>query len=720
MEKKKISTALMALLLIVPIVGIAFKTSPAFSAQALPREETLYVDIDGGRVGDPTNWNWLLPTGMLQQGYQQLIMEQMAYVNLETGEYIPWLSIGYEYNLDFTKFTITLRSDVTWSDGESFTADDVVFTYNTVLNNVPTVRWSSEANRTIESVTKVDDYTVEISLKKANPRFHLERLSGSARFTQGLFVLPKHIWEGKDVLTYKFDPPVGTGPYKVVSSSETTFVYERRDDWWATEAFGIRPGPKYVVYVWYGPEETRAMRAAIHELDSMADINPGTLETLMEKNPFMRAWYAELPYLWLDPCPRYLSLNWERYPTNITEVRKAISYMVDREEIVRVGQQNSTFPSWGTLPFYGAMDPYFAAIEDLIDEYDWLTTQNLTKSEEILTGLGWTKGGDDIWVTDKGTRFEMAIDVAGSWVEHREQSIVVQQQLRAGGIDVSLNIMELNPWTPLWRGEYDATIYPGCPGDTDPYFTLHQWGTQYYVPAGTSTGAHNLNVERYRNPEYDAIMDEWALTPTSNQQKCIELFREAMDIWFTDLIGGVPLVQARKIIPFDYFYWIGWPNADNPWCHPPNWWAIFARVLTGYQSPETGEWVGGIRPRETDYTTVYFTNDTRKFRGIDLTWYGPFEAGAAARLLVDDAEFWIAKNYASYTPAFPGIPELTAFAEALSALVTNIGNLTTNMESLLSSVQSISNTVTYLAVGIVVEAVVVIVLAIALLRRKPE
>ena len=61
------------------------------------------------------------------------------------------------------------------------------------------------------------------------------------------------------------------------------------------------------------------------------------------------------------------------------------------------------------------------------------------------------------------------------------------------------------------------------------------------------------------------------------------------------------------------------------------------------------EWVDGIKPKTIDYATVYFTADVKKFRGIDLSWYGPFEHGDAARTPADDAKFWIAKGYASYS-----------------------------------------------------------------------
>ncbi len=56
----------------------------------------------------------------------------------------------------------------------------------------------------------------------------------------------------------------------------------------------------------------------------------------------------------------------------------------------------------------------------------------------------------------------------------------------------------------------------------------------------------------------------------------------------------IPIVQAPALVPFNSTYWTGWPTADDPWNMPVSWWATFNLVINGYESPTTGEWVGGI------------------------------------------------------------------------------------------------------------------------------
>jgi peptide/nickel transport system substrate-binding protein len=715
-NKHIVIAAATALLILVSLSQVLASRTLA-APQLPPREKILIVDIDAGRVADPTNWNWMVPGTRRDQGYHQLILEKLFYINFETGEVIPWLAESYEYKDNYTKFIIHLRKGVAWSDGAPFTADDIVFTYETMLKYAPQLAYSSDVKEWVKSVRKIDDYTVEVTLTKPNPRFHLLAIAFTQGVWGGMEVLPKHVWEGKDPLTFKFYPPIGTGPYVLVEASETRFVYKRRDDWWATKVFGIRPAPEYVIYVWYGPEETRVMRMARHELDSICDITPGAFLSLKEKNPYVVAWYADVPYAWLDPCPRYISIPWTRYPWNIPEVRRALSYLVNREELIKIAYEYSSIPSWGLYPFYGGLKPYFDAIKDLLEKYDWVIKYDPKKAEEIFKSLGFKKGPDGVWVTPNGTRLALTIIAPSPWIEILRNAVVVANQWKAAGIDVVVKTLEAAPFfDAIYRGQYEAASYWHCPpGPSEAYLITSTLHSRYVVPVAVEAAPH-LNVERYRNPELDKILDEWAMTPPENIEKCKELFRKAMEIWLRDLPQGIPLSQARKLIPFDTYYWVGWPTADNPWIHPCNWWASFLLVITGYRSPRTGEWVGGIRPAKIDYTTIYFTKDTSRFRGIDLTWYGPYKAGEAARIPVDDAEFWIRQGYASYTPpiAAPAIPpELSA---ALSKLESGVSDLQSRVTAIESSIRALATTTT-LAAALAAIATILVLVELAILIR---
>ncbi len=107
---------------------------PSTGLGDLPRNETLIADILTGRVGTPTNFNDWVGWKWRDRGMQNLANEPLWSVDFATGEIINGLADGDPvYNDDFTQVTFPLRQGVTWSDGEPFTAADVVFTVETFM-----------------------------------------------------------------------------------------------------------------------------------------------------------------------------------------------------------------------------------------------------------------------------------------------------------------------------------------------------------------------------------------------------------------------------------------------------------------------------------------------------------------------------------------------------------------------------------------------------------
>ena len=178
------------------------------SYAAADRRKTVIFDIDGGRVLDPYLWNMYLPGWRGDHGFHQAIVEPLFILNYQTGKIDPWLGESMTANATNDVWTLKLRKGVTWSDGVAFTADDVVFTIQMLLDNAPSLTWSAGLKEWIKSVKKVDDLTVEFTLNKPNPRFQLDNFS--VRIWGGPSIVPKHIWEGKDPLTFKnYDPAKG-------------------------------------------------------------------------------------------------------------------------------------------------------------------------------------------------------------------------------------------------------------------------------------------------------------------------------------------------------------------------------------------------------------------------------------------------------------------------------------------------------------------------------
>jgi peptide/nickel transport system substrate-binding protein len=538
---------------------------PSGKAQEeVSREETFKIAI-GGRIADPSNLNIYSP----------------SVSRSDTG----WLAESYEYNADFTALTVKLRDGVTWSDGEPFTPDDVVFTYDLLRAN-PAMTWAESANTFVESVEKVDALTVQFNLKEANPRFHLNREAFPAvGIWGGITILPKHIWEGEaDPLAFKSSDPIGTGPYRLKDASQTALTYERRDDWWGTKVFEETPAPKEIQFLYVGPETNIALSLTSNEIDvaPIGVLSAGSFLEAASRNDKIRAWSTDEPYAWSDPCPRALMIQNATPPLDNPDVRWAISYLIDRQAIVDLAYEGTTTPAWGIWPEYEANQPYFDAISDLRSEYP-TDSYDPDKGAQLLEQAGVDPG-------DITLKYLVNADSA----EETKVSTVLADQLSAAGFNVEVQPLSggvLND--AILVGDYDIKMHSFCPGFIPE--NLELFHSHNYVPLGESAPWYERNSFRYKNPALDTIIDQMYQLPADDTEKLTPLYHDAMAIWFKDL-PVVPLTQAPALVPFNSTYWTGWPTAEDPWNMPVSWWATFNLVVNGYPDPETGEWVGGIKP----------------------------------------------------------------------------------------------------------------------------
>jgi len=188
------------------------------------------------------------------------------------------------------------------------------------------------------------------------------------------------------------------------------------------------------------------------------------------------------------------------------------------------------------------------------------------------------------------------------------------------------------------------------------------------------------------------------------------LVDQALEIWYQEL-PAVPLDSQPALIGFDTYYWQNWPSDMNPYMQLYYQCASFRFIL--FQ----------LKPSKIDYGIAYFTDDMPKFRGIDLVWYGPFEAGDAARVPTSDIEFLVRKGSASFTPIIgppTGIEELTSRVEDLSSAVSDLSE---GVEAIGTNVAAMSGTITMLTTAVAIEAVIivlVVIMAFVLVRRRAE
>jgi len=436
---------------------------------------------------------------------------------------------------------------------------------------------------------------VRFNLTAPNPRIHENREAFPAvGIWGGITILPKHVWEGKDPLEFKNNPPVTTGPYKLANATETAITWQRNDDWWGTSVFGVTPPAKLINFQYVGPETQTALALSSNAIDApfIGILSLGTFKQVSGQNPNVLAWQQDAPYAWLDPCPRALMVQNARPPWDKKEARWALSRMIDRQAIVNLAYEGTTVPAWGIWPLYEGLQPYFDRVKDLRDKYQ-VELFDPAQAEQQLATAGVTKSGDT-WTTAAGGPLKVTYLVNGDSNEEMKVSQVLADQLRTAGLEVELQPLSGAPLNEaILRGDYDIKLHSFCPGDI--FDNLELFHSKFFVPLGENAPWYERNSFRYKNTDLDAIIDKMQATPPEQVDQLTQLYHDAMAIWLEDL-PVVPITQAPALVPFNTTYWTGWPSAENPWNMPVSWWATFNLVLNGYPSPKDGTWVGGIKP----------------------------------------------------------------------------------------------------------------------------
>lgn len=574
-----------ALVLSLLVVGLIAVFGITTLAQDVPREDTVIFDIDGpaGAIAAFDNFNWMLPDNRRNAGLHQSVTEPLFILNYETGEIMPWLAESMESNDGLDVWTLNLREGAEWADGEAFNADDVVFTIELLLNDdTQSLSEAGNAQQWIESVEKVDDYTVQFNLTNPNPRFQLDFFS--VRIWGGINMMPEHVWADKDPFTFKnFDLeagyPLGTGPYRLVAANETEFVYDRNDDWWGakTGVFDL-PEPQRLIWTVTGNDQIRTTLAASDELDSIMDITLGAFEAMQAQNPNIQAWEDGMPYVWLDPCPRQMSLQTQTAPWDDPEMRWMLNNVIDREEIIEIAYEGVTIPSRTMFVEYGGMFPFIDAIEEAGMAFS--TTADLEAAEATLVEKGYERGGDGLWQKD-GEVLSLEIQVHEGFVEKRRITADLVEQFQRFGINASAAIIAGATWEDnKVFGNYEATTdWDACGSINEPWATLQRYTNNWWVPIGErSPGTHNhVRWDGANNDAYSEIVAEIGSLPLGSPE-IVDMVVEAYGYFYEDL-PFIPLNQATKLVPFNTTYWTNWPTAENNYNHPATWWQSTHQII---------------------------------------------------------------------------------------------------------------------------------------------
>ncbi len=586
-----------------------------------PRPETLIVRQLTGRVGTPDNFNQWVGWKWQDRGIQNLADEPLWSVDFATGNIINGVADGdAQYSEDFTTVTIPLREGVAWSDGVPFTAADVVYTVETLIAYEGFNAHSYFVDN-VESVTAVDDYTVQFVLKQPNSRFHTTFLDrwGCTRF------FPKHIFETQDdPVLFTFNPYVGCGPYKLHSFDPQGgwTAWEKREDWDKSPT-GImygEPQPTYIIFQYFADEGSQILSQLTHQLD-VAELSADGLKALLAQSESSRAYQPTFPFVVNnDPAITGINFNTARAPFDNVDVRWALTLAIDIVEYTSIAVDSSGTVSAVHIPHLGPYPAdYIGPMQDWLNAftidvgdgetfapYDPTVPQRIAdlarsrgyafpEDEEFLQkafGLGWykyapdiaeklllkngfSKDGDGMWLLPDGTPWKISFLTGTVLSNHDSRNAVAAvQQWKKFGIDAEMfNTENVDPLQAT--GDFDVSgAWPAQEpwgAGPDLYRTLDRWNSAYIFPVGERTQGHS---SRWSSEAMDDIIRRLRETDPFNTEAVIAIGMEGLQEAVKNM-PGLPTYGYIGFVGWDETYWTNWPGSENPYNEPYTHWPNF-------------------------------------------------------------------------------------------------------------------------------------------------
>ncbi|MDW7667624.1 MAG: ABC transporter substrate-binding protein [Bacillota bacterium] len=350
-------------------------------------------------------------------------------------------------------WTFNLKEGIKWFDGEDFNADDVVWTYNTIVNGeFP----QSPQMEGITKTIKVDEYTVEVHTEA--PKADMEAIRVN--------ILPEHIYGEKsedELHTFSEDNPVGTGAFELVNWEQGQFLRFKANP----NYFKGAPQIDEIVYVLFANTDTLFQALQNGEIDAVAELSYSQVEQAEALDGIEVIQpdgmnFTELGFnCWEAPESKGNPLMLDH------RIRAAIDTALDKQQIVDIALNGYGVPGTSLIP--PAVGDYHFEVDD---DYGY----NPEKAMEILEDAGYTDtDGDGIREDSEGNKLDFRFAVITSYGEaYVKAAGIIQKNLQDIGINVTINTMDGGAQSELiYEQDFDTDMYLwGWGAELDPSMKL--------------------------------------------------------------------------------------------------------------------------------------------------------------------------------------------------------------------------------------------------------
>jgi peptide/nickel transport system substrate-binding protein len=432
------------------------------------------------------------------------------------------LAESWTFSPDCRRLSFRLRDDVRWHDGKPFTAEDVKFTYETMVHPKTPTAYREDFEK-VESLEVIDARTLDIIYKTPYAK---------ALQSWSMYMLPRHLLEsyvreGKlREAPQNRTSPVGTGPYrfKEWKSGEKVVLVANPDYFQAGQPYIGR-----VVYRIIPSQATVFLELKAKGVDYAA--LTALQYTRQTEYPAFKKAYQRFRYP--ANSVTYFAFNLKDPRFADKRVRHAIAEAINKQELIDhvilgLGR-NATGPY---LPGTWAFNPKVTALS-----YD------LTHARKLLADAGWRERGTDGYLMKDGKPFAFEILTNQGNDERKKIAEIVQAGLRELGLKVDLRMVE---WATLLKEHvrkrnFDALVLGwGLGRDPDMFNMFHS----------SKTRPEDFNVASYGNPEVDELLERGRSTCLQEERaksyhRVHEILADEIPVIFLYHRDSLPAVTSR-------------------------------------------------------------------------------------------------------------------------------------------------------------------------------
>ncbi|SFF77893.1 peptide/nickel transport system substrate-binding protein [Actinacidiphila alni] len=511
----------------IPLGATACKGGTAAAGGGSKGSGTLVFGKTDGGTTFIRNFNVFGPA-IQKSPNAEMIYETLARVDYSDGAKVkPWLAKSLEFDPTGTTLTITLRTDVTFSDGKPMTADDVAFSLNLPLKD-PSFNLGGT---TYDRVTKKDGSTVVVHWP--HPAFSELSQLASAQVP----VVPAHIWSGKDLKSWTNPDPVGTGPFALDRFAAQQITLRARTDYW-----GGRFAVKQLKII---PTNGDALRAQLVRADvdwALAAWGNGEQE-YAAKDP-----RHHLYQKYATGGAYSMFYNSARAPFDDVHLRRALAMTIPRKDIVTTLQR----PGTEAGPT-GLVDEIYRDV--ILPEYRGkVQAVDPAAAQKELALSGYQVKGGKLVKDGKSYSPKLSFNQDFGWDPYA--NMMTRSWEQHLGIKVkTVGAPGANLYEQQQTGAFDLTISTsGGAGVAGVYSAL---SSRAFRPLGQTAAT---NFGRWKDTATDAAItkllssDDPAVTKSAGEQ---------LQRVVAEQVPFSPIYNSYWFVLINAQHWTGWPTPDH-------------------------------------------------------------------------------------------------------------------------------------------------------------